>query len=100
MALAAVPGELYNELGVHIKRSSPYAKTFVLGLTNDWIGYLPARDAAEAVLDLPIEEFTDPVKHRRQYGATTTTEVGPQAGEMVVEELLRILKQMHPCGGR
>lgn len=92
IALAAIPGELYHELGMRIKRSSPVTHTYVLGITNDWIGYLPTRDAAEAVLDLPLEEFTDPVKHRRQYGATTTTEVAPTAGEIVVEEMLRMLR--------
>lgn len=91
IVLAAVPGELFHELGMRIKRSSPAPATYVLGLTNDWMGYLPTPDAALAVLDLPIEEFTDTVKYRQHYGATTTTEVGPYAGEMVVEEILHLI---------
>ena len=71
--------------------ASPVKSTYVLGLTNDWMGYLPTRDAAEAVLGLPLEEFTNTVKYRQHYGATTTTEVGPQAGEMVVEAALQML---------
>lgn len=91
IVLAASPGELFNELGMEIKARSPHRHTFVLSVCNNWMGYVPTRDAAEAVLDLPLQEFVDPVKHRRHYGATTTTEVGPDAGEMVVDETLRLI---------
>jgi hypothetical protein len=89
--LATNPGELFNELGTEIKQRSPFDHTFVLSLTNGRIAYIPTRDAAEAVLDLPLEEFADPVKHRNHYGATITTDLGPSAGEMVVEETLRLI---------
>jgi neutral ceramidase len=92
IALASVPGEFFHELGMQVKQASPVKSTYVLGLTNDWMGYLPTRDAAEAVLDLPLEEFTNTVKYRQHYGATVTTEVGPQAGEMVRNELLRLIQ--------
>jgi hypothetical protein len=91
IVLTAIPGELYHSLGVEIKQRSPVKNTYVLGCTNDWIGYLPVREAAEAVLDLPLQEFVDPVKHRQHYGATVTTEVGPGAGETVVAETLRLI---------
>jgi hypothetical protein len=97
IGLVTMPGELYSELGKEVKAKSPLSKTFVLGITNDWIGYIPLREAAEPVLELPLAEFTDPVKHRRHYGTTTTTEVGPSAGEMVVAETVRL---MHFMGGR
>ena len=48
--LAANPGELYHELGRQIKKGSPVEKTFVLSLTNDRVGYIPTREAIEAVL--------------------------------------------------
>ena len=92
--LAANPGELFSELGVQIKSQSPYPHTFVLSLTNGSIMYLPCRQAAEAVLDLPLREFTDPVKYRQHYGATITTDVGPEAGEIVVRETLRLISQV------
>jgi len=46
LALAAVPGELYNRLGAAIKRAS---ERFVvlLGYTNGYAGYLPSREAYE-----------------------------------------------------
>ena len=36
------PGELFAEIGLRIKNSSPYDKTFVIGLTAGGRGYLPA----------------------------------------------------------
>ena len=93
IVLAANPGELFNELGRQIKAQSPYEHTFVLSVTNGWVAYIPTREAAEAVLDFPLEEFVDPVKHRRHYGATITTELGPSAGEMIVAETLRLIRE-------
>jgi len=66
----------------------------VLSITNNWMGYIPTRDAAEAVLSMPLHEFLDSAKNRRHYGATTTTKVGPAAGEMVVAETLRLAGQL------
>jgi hypothetical protein len=91
IALAANPGELFSGLGMDIKARSPIKHPFALSITNNWMGYIPTRDAAEAVLAFPLEEFLDSVKHRRHYGATTTTEVGPTAGEMMVAETLKLL---------
>ncbi len=91
IVLAANSGELFNELGMQIKQRSPVARTFVLSCTNGSIAYIPTREASEAVLGMPLEEFTDPVKHRRHYGATITTDLGPAAGEMVVAETLRLI---------
>lgn len=92
IVLAANPGELFNELGMQIKQRSPYPHTFVLSCTNASIAYLPVREAAEGVLALPLEEFVDPVKHHKDYGATFTTEVGPNAGDIVVAETLKLIE--------
>jgi len=92
IALAANPGELFSGLGMDIKAGSPIKHTFVLSITNNWMGYIPTRDAAEAVLGFDLPEFLNPVKHRRHYGATTTTEVGPTAGEMLVAETLKLIE--------
>jgi hypothetical protein len=93
IVLATNPGELFNELGRQIKTESPYDHTFILSVTNGRIGYIPTREAAEVALELPLEDFVDPVKYRKLYGATITTEVGPDAGEMVVAETLHLIKK-------
>jgi hypothetical protein len=41
VAWVAAPGELFTRLGVEIKRRSPFRYTYVAGVANDWIGYIP-----------------------------------------------------------
>jgi RimJ/RimL family protein N-acetyltransferase len=43
VALVGVPGEMFGALGLEIRRRSPFRHTFVVGLANDWVGYLPDR---------------------------------------------------------
>jgi neutral ceramidase len=47
LALVSAPGELFVELGLEIKRRSPFAQTMVVELANDSVGYLPTRRAYE-----------------------------------------------------
>jgi neutral ceramidase len=47
VAVVGVPGEYFTNLGLDIKRRSPFRYTFVAELANDWIGYLPDRKAFE-----------------------------------------------------
>ncbi|MGH9663173.1 MAG: neutral/alkaline non-lysosomal ceramidase N-terminal domain-containing protein [Bryobacteraceae bacterium] len=42
-----VPAEVFVEIGLHLKRAGP-PRTFVAGVTNGYIGYLPTRKAYEA----------------------------------------------------
>ena len=91
VVLAANSGELFSELGRRIRQGSPFENTFVLSATNGRVAYIPVRSAAEAVLDLPLEEFTDPVKHRNHYGATISTEIGPDGGDIVVDTTLDLI---------
>lgn len=45
VAIVGVPAELFTKLGIEIKRRSPFKHTVVVELANDWIGYLPDREA-------------------------------------------------------
>jgi neutral ceramidase len=45
VAIAGVPAEYFTGLGVEIKKRSPVKDTFIAELANDWIGYLPDREA-------------------------------------------------------
>jgi len=47
LALVGVPGEFFVELGLEIKRRSPFAQTMILELANDCVGYIPTRRAFE-----------------------------------------------------
>ncbi|HEY3297181.1 MAG TPA: neutral/alkaline non-lysosomal ceramidase N-terminal domain-containing protein [Armatimonadota bacterium] len=44
-AFVTVPGELFTEAGMKIKAESPFEHTYILGLANGYIGYIPTREA-------------------------------------------------------
>jgi hypothetical protein len=39
------PGELYTEIGLRIKAASPFTHTYIAGLANGYLGYVPTRQA-------------------------------------------------------
>jgi neutral/alkaline ceramidase-like enzyme len=43
-AFVAIPGEVFVEIGLTLKRQLPHM-TFVVGIANGYIGYLPTREA-------------------------------------------------------
>jgi len=45
IAFVGVPGEFFGQLGTEIKRRSPFRYTYVIGLANDYIGYIPDNKA-------------------------------------------------------
>jgi len=46
-AFVAVPAEVFVEIGLHLKGVAP-RQTFIVGIANGYIGYLPTREAYEA----------------------------------------------------
>jgi neutral ceramidase len=47
VAIVGVPAEFFTSLGADLKRRSPLPHTMIAELSNDWIGYLPDREAHE-----------------------------------------------------
>ncbi len=45
IAIVALPGEIFVELGLAIKKASPFKHTFIAELANGSIGYVPNREA-------------------------------------------------------
>ena len=78
-AFVAVPGELFVEIGREIKKASPFRHTYVVELANDYVGYLPTRKA----FDEGGYEVLD----------ARSSKVGPEAGEIVQAECIRILNE-------
>ena len=44
-AFLSFPGELFTEIGMEIKGESPFARTYIIGLANGAVGYVPTRKA-------------------------------------------------------
>jgi neutral ceramidase len=40
-AIVSVPGEVFVEIGLAIRDNSPFPRTLIFGLANDYIGYVP-----------------------------------------------------------
>jgi hypothetical protein len=45
IALVGLPGEVFCEIGMNIRASSPFARTFVIAYANRVLGYIPTRQA-------------------------------------------------------
>jgi hypothetical protein len=81
VAIVGVPAEFFTTLGLQIKERSPFAHTIVAELANDWIGYLPDREAHELG---GYQTWTG----LHSYAA-------PGTGERVVDEAASILNELH-----
>jgi len=80
VAIVGVPAEFFTKLGMDIKRRSPFANTMVVELTNDWIGYLPDREA-----------------HRLggyQVWTGLHSYAEPGTGERMVDEAVKMLEEL------
>ncbi len=79
-ACLSFPGELFTEIGMRIKAESPFRHTYILGLANDCIGYVPTRQAI------------------REGGYAVTTRTADESAEdIVVEQSLALLRRVHGC---
>lgn len=75
--IVGLPGELFVELGLSIKKSSPFKNTIVMTVCNDKTSYIPTKKA---------------------YGEgsyeVTNSILKPGSGEMLVETALQLLDQL------
>ncbi|MGC9318849.1 MAG: hypothetical protein ACP5KN_12530 [Armatimonadota bacterium] len=77
LALVGAPGELFVELGLEIKRRSPFAQTMVLELANDSVGYIPTLRAFD----------------EGAYEANSSR-YAPGFGELIVETAMHLLEDL------
>ena len=80
VAIVGVPAEFFSKLGLDIKNRSRFRYTYVAELSNDWIGYLPDRDAHKLG---GYQVWT---------GLHSYAEAG--TGERIVDEAVRLLKDL------
>jgi neutral ceramidase len=77
LAIVGLPGEVFVDLGLAIKRASPFATTLVIELCQDAPGYIPTKKAfAEGSYE------------------TVNSRVAPGGGEKMAEVAIRLLKEL------
>lgn len=76
-AIVGLPCEIFVDLGLAIKRASPFKRTFVISICNDRPSYVPTKKA-----------FTEGSYE------VTNARVKPGAGEMLVETAVELLKKL------
>jgi hypothetical protein len=80
VVFVGVPAEYFTVLGLEIKRRSPFANTYIAELANDWIGYLPDREAHRLG------------GYQTWMGLHSYAE--PGTGERVVEQVVEMLEEL------
>jgi hypothetical protein len=94
-AIVANPFELFNTPGLDIRRQSPFnGATFVLGYSNDYLGYLPTPQDFALISDVPLEEILDQDRYRWAYGITNAN-VEPAELHALVEASVTALRAVH-----
>jgi hypothetical protein len=83
IAWVSLPGEIFVELGLAIKKASPFRHTCIAELANGSIGYIPDRPAF-------LEGNYEPESARCAAGA----------GEMLVESAVRQLRALHVAAAK
>ena len=77
LAIVALPGEIFVELGLALKKASPFKHTFIAELADGSIGYIPNREA------YPQGQY-EVVSARCAEGS----------GEMLVDAAVKMLKEI------
>lgn len=80
IALVSIPGELFVEYGLEIKKKSPFPHTFIIGYANDYVGYIPT---SKAFKEGGYEVRT---------GAAS--KLDPKTGDMITGKALEILHKL------
>jgi neutral ceramidase len=75
VAVVGLPGEIFVDLGLAIKKASPFPVTLVVELCNDSPGYVPTRKA-----------------FKEGSYETVNSQIRPGGGEMLVEAAVELLR--------
>jgi len=76
--IATLPGEVFVEFGLKIKKSSPFSNTMVFGLANDMIGYIPT--------EVAFSEGGYEIK------TAWSSKLDPKAGDVLASKVIELIE--------
>jgi neutral ceramidase len=80
VAVVGLPGEVFVEIGLAIKKASPFPVTLVIELCQDDVAYVPTRQAfAEGSYE------------------TVNSRIAPGGGELMTDAAIRLLRDLYPA---
>ncbi|MEM2849195.1 MAG: hypothetical protein QXI36_02845 [Candidatus Bathyarchaeia archaeon] len=89
--IVGLPGEIFVEHGLKIKKESPFKYTFICELANDYVGYVPTVEAFREEGDL-----TSSGSYETTIGPNI---LSPEAGEIMVETALKMINKLYKTVG-
>ena len=81
LAVAALPGEVFCQLGLELKAGSRFQTTMPVGLANGYLGYIPPADAF--------------AQGGYETWLARSSRCAPEVGATLVERALGLLKKLH-----
>ena len=76
-----LPGEVFVEYGLRIKAESRLKPTFVIELTNNFLGYIPTRQA-----------FSEGTGYEERLARSSN--LAPEAGDLITDAALKLLASL------
>jgi hypothetical protein len=92
IALAPVSGEALVELGLAVKKKSPFENTFFLGYSNGCVSYMPTAECYPEGGWSPYETYSIPDMLFQSYQVPMA--LAPVCGQLIVDQSLRLLEQV------
>jgi hypothetical protein len=93
ISVSAHAGELFNELGLKIKNAFPENRPWIASYCDHYIGYISTRKPYDEIANIPLTEIVNMEKYRRYYG-TTTSPYNREAGDILVDSAIKVLKKL------
>lgn len=80
VGIVGLPGEVFVEIGLAIKRLSPFARTIIAELANDWAGYIPT--------DVALREGSYETR------LATVSKAPPGTAQLWIDTAVSLLRQL------
>jgi len=80
-AIVSLPGEVFVEFGLKIKRNSKFKPTLVIELSNSEVGYIPTKEA--------FSQTTGQEQRISRYNR-----LAPEAGDLITNTAIKLLKEL------